>query len=76
MGYKMDDRGSIPGRGKIFIFSIASGPALGSTKPPIQWVSGTISPGVKRPEREADHSRPSSAQEWWSYNSFLHVLMA
>jgi hypothetical protein len=28
----------------------------------IQWVSGTLSLGVKRLEREADHSPPSSAE--------------
>ena len=28
----------------------------------IQWAPGDFSPGVQRPEREADHSRPSSAQ--------------
>jgi hypothetical protein len=32
-----------------------SGMALGPTQPPIQWVSGALSLGVKRPEREADH---------------------
>jgi hypothetical protein len=30
-GYELDDRGSIPGRGKIFLFSIAYRPALGPT---------------------------------------------
>jgi hypothetical protein len=29
-------------------------------KPPIQWVAGPLSRGVKRPWREADHSPPSS----------------
>jgi hypothetical protein len=28
----------------------------------IQWVPGALSPGVKRPGREADHSFPSSAE--------------
>jgi hypothetical protein len=36
--------------------------ALGATQPPIQWVSGALSLGVKRPGREADHSPPSSAE--------------
>jgi len=30
------------------------------TQPPIQWVPGALSPGVKRPGRETDHSPPSS----------------
>jgi hypothetical protein len=28
----------------------------------IQWVPGALSPGVKRPEREAEHLPPSSAE--------------
>jgi hypothetical protein len=34
----------------------------GPTQPPLRWVPGTLSPGVKRPGREADHSPPSSAE--------------
>jgi hypothetical protein len=37
-------------------------PALGHTQPPIQLVSGAPSPGVKRQEREADHSLLASAE--------------
>jgi hypothetical protein len=54
---RLEGWGSIPGRGKIFLFSIVSRPALGHTEPPIQWV-----PEEKRPGREADHSPPSSAE--------------
>jgi hypothetical protein len=37
--------------------------ALGPTQPPVQWVPGVRSPGVKaRPGRDADHSPPSSAE--------------
>jgi hypothetical protein len=39
-----------------------SRPALASTHPPIQWAKGALFLGVKRPEREADHSLPSSAE--------------
>jgi hypothetical protein len=39
-----------------------STPALGSIQPPIQWVPGPLSPAVKRPGREADHSPPSSVE--------------
>jgi hypothetical protein len=45
--------------------------ALGPTHPPIQWVPGALSLGVKRPGREADHLPPSSVEvkNAWSYNS-------
>jgi hypothetical protein len=55
----------------IFLFTTASRPALGPTQPPIQWVSGAFSLGVKRPMREVDHS-PTSSDEVktaWSYTS-------
>jgi hypothetical protein len=40
----------------------ASRMALKPTQPPIQWVPGALSVGVKRPGREADHSPPSGAE--------------
>jgi hypothetical protein len=49
-------------RQEIFLFSIMSKPDLRPTQPPIQWASGAASPRVKRQEREADHSPPSSAK--------------
>jgi hypothetical protein len=58
----MDGRGSNPVRDKMFLFFTSSIPALGSTKLPIQRALRAISPGVKRPEREADHLSPSSAE--------------
>jgi len=36
--------------------------AVGSTQPPIQWVLGILSPRVKWPRHEADHSPPSSTK--------------
>jgi hypothetical protein len=60
--YGLDDRGSISGRGKAFLFSITSRKSLRPTKPPIQWAQGVLSPGVKRQEREAEHSPPSNAE--------------
>jgi hypothetical protein len=50
----------------IFLWTTASRTALGPTQPPIQWVPGALSLGVKRPVCEADHSPPSSAEvkEW------------
>jgi hypothetical protein len=49
-------------RGLGIFFTTASRPALGPTQPPIQWVPGTLSVGVKRLGREANHSPPSSAE--------------
>jgi hypothetical protein len=46
----------------IFLFTTVSRPVLGHTQPPIQWIKRALSLGVKRPERAADHSPPSSAE--------------
>jgi hypothetical protein len=44
------------------------------TQPPIKWVPGAFSPGVKRSWREADHSPPTSAEvkNTWTYTSSWH----
>jgi hypothetical protein len=73
-GYWLDDRVvgvPSPGRVKNFHFCMSSRPALGSTQPSIQWVPGALSPGVKRPEREADHPPPNNAEikKMWIYTS-------
>jgi hypothetical protein len=54
-----------------FSFTTASRLDLGPTQPPIQWVPGALSLGVKWHGREADHSHPSSAdvKNAWSYTS-------
>jgi len=46
----------------ISLFATTSILALRPTQPPIQWVTGAISPWVKRPGREADHSSPSTVE--------------
>jgi hypothetical protein len=50
----------------MFLFTTASRTALEPSQSPIQWVTGVLSLGVKRPGREADHSPPSSTEvtEW------------
>jgi hypothetical protein len=60
-----------PGGVKNFLFSTSSRPALGPTQPPIQWVPGALSPGVKQLWREADHSPPASTKvkKMWSYTT-------
>jgi hypothetical protein len=52
----LDGRGSVPGRGKRF-FSSPQRRLWGPTRSPNQWV-----PRVERPECEAGHSPPSSAE--------------
>jgi hypothetical protein len=52
----LDSGSSVP------LFSTLSIPALGPTQLPAHWVLGAISAGVKRPEREADRSLPSSTE--------------
>jgi hypothetical protein len=62
---------SSPGMVKNFLSSTSSTPALGPTQPPIQWLPGTLSPGVKQPKREADRSPPTSTEvkKMWIYIS-------
>jgi hypothetical protein len=50
-----------PGKVKNFLVSTSSRPALWPTQPPIQWVPGAFSPGVKQPGLEPDHSPPVTA---------------
>jgi hypothetical protein len=63
--YGLDDRAigiRSPAGPKDPLASV-SRPALGPSQPPVQWVSGVLSPGVKaRPGRDADHSPPSGAE--------------
>jgi hypothetical protein len=70
--YELDDRGfeSLQGRG-IFLFTTAFRMALGPTQPPIQWVPGALSLGVKWLGREPEHSPSSSVEvkNSWSYTS-------
>jgi hypothetical protein len=55
----------------IVLFTTTSRTALGPTQPPVQWVLGALSLGVKRPERGADHSPQSGAEakNAWNYTS-------
>jgi hypothetical protein len=71
------DQSSSPCKGKIFLSSTSSRTVLGPTQPPIQGVPGAPSPGVKWPEREADHSPPTSAEvkNPWIYTSTPHTSL-
>jgi hypothetical protein len=49
--YGLDDRAigvRSPAGQRIFPLASVSRPALGPTQPPVQWVPGVLSPGVKR----------------------------
>jgi hypothetical protein len=62
-----------------FLFSLHVVQTGYGAQPPIQWVPGTLSPGVKRPGREADHLPPTSAEvkNTWMYTSTPpYVFMA
>jgi hypothetical protein len=68
----------IPGKGWE-LFTTASILALRPTQPPIQWVPGALSLGVKWLGCEVDHSPPSNAKvkNAWSYTSTpQYVFMA
>jgi hypothetical protein len=81
-GYGLDDQGigvQAPLGARIFTSpcrpdrfwgpSLSSRQILGPTQPPIQWVLVFLSPDVKRPGREADHSPPSctKVKKIWIY---------
>jgi hypothetical protein len=57
-GYGVDGRGSIPGRGQRFF----SSPQFLDHPASYSMGTGGDFPWVKRPEREADYSHPSSAE--------------
>jgi len=63
LGYGLDERGfdSRWGLG-VFLFNTMFRMTLGPTQPPIQWVLGALSLGLKQLGHEADHSPPSSAK--------------
>jgi hypothetical protein len=46
--------------------------SLRPTQPPIQWMPGALSLGVKQPGHEADHSPPSSAKVKECMELYLH----
>jgi hypothetical protein len=52
---RTDNRGRYPKKAVILLLVTASTLVLGYNTPPIQWVSGTLSLQVKRPEREDAH---------------------
>jgi hypothetical protein len=71
-------RSSRPDSARTF-FSTSSRPISGPTQPPIQWVRGALSLGIKWPGNEADNSTPASAEvkKMWIYTlSLPYAFMA
>jgi hypothetical protein len=63
LSYGLDDRGCLPARAGIFLFAtILSRPALEPTQSALKWIPRTLSQGIERPEHEAGHSPPPSAE--------------
>jgi hypothetical protein len=73
-GYGLDDRGAgfrVPVGSRIFSSPRRPDPRPGPTQLPVQWVPGTLSPEVKGPGREADHSTLTSVEvnKMWIHTS-------
>jgi hypothetical protein len=62
MAGRQTGRGLSPGGVKYILLSTASRLVVVGTQPTIKYVPGTVSPGVKRPGSEADHSIPNNAE--------------
>jgi hypothetical protein len=76
IGYGLDDRGvgvRVPVGSRIFSSPSCPDRLWGPlNQPPIQWVPGTLSPGVKRPGFEADHSPLTSAEAKKNLAIYIH----
>jgi hypothetical protein len=62
----------------VFPPILKSRPVLGPTQTPIQWILGVASPGVKRPQREGNHSPRSSVELtnlWSSFSTPPYAFM-
>jgi hypothetical protein len=73
-GYGLDDRGvgvRVPVESRILSSPRRPDRLWSSTQPPIQWLPGVPSPGVKRQGSEVDNSPPASAEvkKIWIYTS-------
>jgi hypothetical protein len=74
VGWAAEGFGVCPSKGKVFLISTSSRLVLGPTQPPVQRVQGSLSLGVKRLGREADHSPLTSAkvENTWICTSQFH----
>jgi hypothetical protein len=60
--YRLDCRGSIPGRGKLLFYSTTSIPTLRTTQSPMRLLPAALSPGGKVAGGESDHTNSSIVQ--------------
>jgi hypothetical protein len=63
LGYRLDYRGSIPGRCNYGIFSLRLRVQTDSSLVSNGYRAERIIPGIKQPGRETDHSPASSAKD-------------
>jgi hypothetical protein len=59
----------------FLLFATASRSALVTAQPPIQWIMGALTTGVKRPRLETDHSQPSRAEIKYKGRFYSTLLM-
>jgi hypothetical protein len=62
VAYRLEGRGLIPGRGKIFCLLHSVQTDSGADPAPNTMGAGALSPEVKQPGREANHSPPSDSE--------------
>jgi hypothetical protein len=76
--YGLGGWGSNTGRGKVSVFSTRSRPALGLTKPAIQWAARDFPGGLSgRGVILTTNLHLVPSQKWWSYTSTTkYVFMA
>jgi len=62
---------------RYFLYATVSGPALGPTQPPIQWIRSALFPAVKQLGCESDNLPPCNAKvkNAWSYIFTLPISL-
>jgi hypothetical protein len=71
-GWTTGPSGFDPRRGqRIFLLASVSRPAPGPTQPPIQWVPGVLSPGVKRGRGVMLTTHPHLVPRSWMSRSYI-----
>jgi hypothetical protein len=77
--YGLNGEVRLPAGARGYLCSPTSRPALGPTQPPMSWVPRALSPGIKQPGRQDDHtaSYNGGVENMWNYSSSPpHAKMA